>query len=98
MGFSCLVAWGGIEPPTQGFSMEILVRKKTQKTRKTQTYQALTAQSTAINFCQKATFCTQLRTPLPEIVTEIWCFPIVSNTGHELVDSRPPSSGFRRAS
>jgi hypothetical protein len=43
-----LVAWGGIEPPTQGFSKHILVRTCSVSTRNIQSNQALTVHSTAV--------------------------------------------------
>jgi len=42
-----LVAWGGIEPPTRGFSIEIRTRSTTTPTRNYQQNQALGAHPTA---------------------------------------------------
>jgi hypothetical protein len=51
-----LVAWGGIEPPTRGFSKGIRVRVVTYSTRNNQQNQALTAHSTAIERCHPHSF------------------------------------------
>jgi hypothetical protein len=59
-GLFNLVAWDGIEPPTQGFSIEILVRNASETKRKSEQNQALGPHSKTVAHCQ-----TQSSAPVP---------------------------------